>query len=156
MGKHEIYVNKYGEFECRVQWANWPVSVILTNDDDNPETAESAAALFERVFDKREYWLMLAYHQLKVKLIEDMGDDYEDYASAYRRKDSFDLPFTAMKYSFFNELLAETELSNVFFGTEGEILFKFYSFSRNCYYDVSGTETEGLTTVECSDDREDY
>lgn len=96
MGKHEIYVNEYGDFECRVQRANWPVSIILTRDDDNPETAESAAALFERVFEKREYWLMLAYHQLKVKLIEDMGDDYEKYASGYRKKDSFDLPFSGM------------------------------------------------------------
>ena len=149
---NENNINEFGDLELKVQWANWKVSAIFTRDDDDSEKADNAVALFERVYAKREYWLMLAYHQLKIKLIEDIGDDYEDYVDAYREVDSWNPPFSEMKYSFFNELLAEIELTHVFFGSEGELIFMFYDYSRECNLKVVGTESEKLTAVESNED----
>lgn len=148
----ENSINEFGDLELEVQWANWTVSAIFTRDDDNPESADAAVALFERIYAKREFWLMLAYNQLKTKLIEDDWDNYDDYVDTYREDDYWNFPFSSMKYSLFNELLAETELTHVGFGTEGELLFKFYSYLRDCGFDVTGTETDKLTTVKSSED----
>ena len=146
----EKNINRRGDLELKVQWndewTDWPVSVIFTRDDDSYESADNSVALFERIYAKREYWLMLAYHQLKVNIIDDdICDEYENYIN---RDAAMEPPFYTMKYSIFDELLMGIEMTHAFFGTEGEIVFLFYDFSRDCSFRVSGTETERLTTVE--------
>jgi molybdate transport system ATP-binding protein len=74
----EENINDSGAFETAVQWANWNVSTVFTPDENNPGTADNAVALFERVYAKREYWLMTAYYRLKVMLIDRMMiEDYD-------------------------------------------------------------------------------
>ena len=65
----EENINNNGEFELEIQWANWSVATVFTPDPDNPGCADNAVALFERVYAKREYWLMLAYFKLKEMII---------------------------------------------------------------------------------------
>ena len=142
-------INNNGEFELEIQWANWSVSTVFTPDPENPDNADNAVALFERVYAKREYWLMLAYYKLKEMIISRMTiEDFDGFAQMYRDEEYWNLPLNFMKFSLFDQLLAQYELDRVVFGNSGEIAFMFYDYAMDNGYIVSGTETDKLTKVE--------
>ncbi|MBR5181635.1 MAG: hypothetical protein IKW88_05225 [Clostridiales bacterium] len=152
----EENINNNGEFELEIQWANWSVTTVFTPDDDNPGCADNAVTLFERVYAKREYWLMLAYFKLKEMIISRMTiEDFDGSAQMYRDEEYWNLPLNFMKFSLFDQLLAQYELDRVVFGSNGEISFMFYDYAMDNGYIVSGTETDKLTKVEGSDDNWD-
>ena len=145
----EESINDKGAFETEVQWANWSVSTLFTPDEENPESADNAVALFERVYAKREYWLMMAYYRLKDMLIDRMMiEDYDGFAEMYRDEEYWNLPLSFMKFSLFDHLLDKYELDRVVFGNNGELSFYFYDYAMDNGYIVSGTETDRLTKVE--------
>ena len=84
--------------------------------------------IVERVYAKREYWLMLAYNLLKVKLVENLGDKYEEYVDMYR-SDYSSFPGTKrsilLKCSLFDEILQETELTHVFLAMKENLFLNF-------------------------------
>lgn len=145
----EENINSKGDFELVIKWANWNVATIFTPDDNDPDSADNAVALFERVYAKSEYWLMMAYYKLKEMIISRMTiEDYDEQAQIYKEENYWNLPLSALKFSLFDHLLAEYELEHVIFGNDGEIIFMFYDYSMDNGYIVSGTETDKLTKVE--------
>lgn len=142
-------INNNGDFEAEIEWANWSVSTVFTPDIDDPGCADNAVALFERVYAKREYWLMLAYYKLKEMIISRMSvEDYDGFAVLYRDEEYWNLPLSFMKFSIFDQLLEKYELDKVVFGNNGELSFMFYDYSMDNGYIVSGTESDKLTKVE--------
>lgn len=147
------------ENECydpMIEWKGFGYSGVpttFTPNEDDPDSYDCSVELFERIFARRELWFMKAYHQLKLKLIDDIensGDNYEDYVTEYRdgsRVCGKQSPFYASTYAFFDELLCEIALCGVILGNEGEVIFAFYDASRECYYEVSGTESQGFASV---------
>ena len=145
----EENINDSGAFETAVQWANWNVSTVFTPDENNPGTADNAVALFERVYAKREYWLMTAYYRLKVMLIDRMMiEDYDGFTEMYRDEEYWNLPLSFMKFSLFDHLLDKYELDRVVFGNNGELSFYFYDYAMDNGYIVSGTEADRLSKLE--------
>ncbi|MBR3465009.1 MAG: hypothetical protein IKH23_08025 [Clostridiales bacterium] len=142
-------INNNGDFEAEIEWANWSVSTVFTPDADDPGCADNAVALFERVYAKREYWLMLAYYKLKEMIISRMSvEDYDGFAVLYRDEEYWNLPLSFMKFSIFDQLLEKYELDKVILGNNGELSFMFYDYSMDNGYIVSGNETDKLTKVE--------
>lgn len=149
-------INNNGEFELEIQWCNWTVSTVFTPDNNNPESADEAVALFERVYAKSEYWLMLAYYKLKEMIIDRMNvEDYDSVAAMYKEDEYWNLPLNFMKFALFDHLLADYELDRVIFGNDGAVSFKFYDYKLDNGYTVSGNETDKLTRVEGDTDNWD-
>ena len=151
---------EHGCYNPMVEWNGFGytgLSTTFTPDEDDPDSFDCSVELFERIYTRRELWFMKAYHQLKLKLIDDIensGDNYEDYVTEYRdgsRVCGSESPLYVYNYAYFDELLCEIALCGVILGNEGEVIFAFYDASRECYYEVSGTESQGLTSVKTID-----
>ncbi|MBR3533304.1 MAG: hypothetical protein IKN80_05415 [Clostridiales bacterium] len=155
---YSCFDEKHDCYSSDIEWRGFGYSEVpttFTPDEDDPDSYDCSVELFERIYARRELWFMKAYHQLKLKLIDDIessGENYEDYVTEYRDGSRVCGPqvpsLYATTYAFFDELLCEIALCGVILGNEGEVIFAFYDASRECYYEVQGTENQGFTSVE--------
>ena len=132
-------------YSVMMVWFGKEIPTTFTVDMNSEYTADAAVELFERVYLRREYYIMLARHLLKTKLIEKdfrTDDKYLEIAEVYRED-----PYS-MKFGVFEELLASVKLAFVIFGNEGEIAFGFDDYGRDVQYILTGTENEGFTVFE--------
>ena len=140
----EEYINDQGCYEPYIHWWCKPTPTVFTPDEDDPDSSDNSVALFEKVYPKREFYLMLAFHRLKVFLLEEKESEYDDIVSEYRKENYFLNKVSKLNpdgpYHFFDELLVDIGLSGVAFGNEGELMFTFYDFANDRYIDLIGSE----------------
>ena len=156
----ENCINDAGAYEPSVKWMQNPIPTVFTPDEDNPESSYYSVSLFNVVYPKREYYLMLAFHRLKVFLLEENESEYDELAAEYREEYHYmgSKLQPEAPYSFFDELLINIQLCGVSLGNDGELCFNFYDFMNNRFIEMTGSVSGFYNSdihVEYNDEEDD-
>lgn len=128
----------------QIRWFDKDVETNFTLDEGK-NSIDNSVDLFNKIFPKRELYLMSAKCTLKTWLIKNFEKnniDYEEFASFYREN-----PESVWEYGIFDELLEEIHLSMIALGNEGEVSFFFSVDKRSYDLEVSGKVDKGFTRV---------
>lgn len=123
-------------YNGEISWYGKNILTILTLDD-NQVTANNAVSVFEKVYARKELFLMLAEDFLvKVKL-----EDEKSYKAYLQNPD--DDPRRQLRTT-----IIDAEVDLIVFGNENEIVFSFYDYAEDCRFRVRGTYEEGFTMLD--------
>ena len=129
---------------------DWCGMIVMTHfalDEGTDNCAVQSICLFERVYEMREYYIMMAQHAFKVMMIN--MDSYEPIAFWIRSE-----PESVWKTDVFRDMLDGLEVRGISFGNNGEIHFHFYHFLMEERYRVTGTLEREFVCIELEEDEE--
>ena len=123
-------------YHAEMDWCGVTVMTHFMLDDGSAGSADSAVKLFERVYEMREFYIMMAQHAFQVMIIR--NDCYESFALMIRSESE-----PVWKTDAFSDLLEELEVKGISFGNDGKMYFHFYHSGIERYYDAQSPSSLG-------------
>ena len=126
-----------GAYVARVDWCGKELFTVFTPDEGVSDvSADAAVALFEKIYARKEYYMMLVRDFVKAELVKEFSDEeYRDHVLGLEEDGA----------AAFDGLLAETEPELFALGNEGEISVDLYDYSKDVRYKLLGTAEDGFT-----------